>query len=187
VRAGVFALNCYTQIAVHTVTAIYPGSFDPVTNGHLDLVARGAKLFDRLIVGVLRNAAKNPLFSVAERVEMLREGTAVFPNVEVATFEGLLVDFARSRGAHAVLRGIRAISDYEYELQMAHMNRRLNPDVETIFLMPDAKYSYVSSRLVKGVFRVGGSVEGLVPQLVIDRLRQRAALGDSPAQSGDRD
>ncbi len=163
-----------TLNAVHTVTAIYPGSFDPVTNGHLDLVARGAKLFDQLIVAVLRNSSKNPLFSVAERVEMLREGMQAFPNVEIATFEGLLVDFARERGAHAVLRGIRAISDYEYELQMAHMNRRLNPDVETIFLMPDAKYSYVSSRLVKEVFRLGGSVEGLVPQLVIDRLRSRA-------------
>ena len=159
---------------MHTITAIYPGSFDPVTNGHLDLVARGAKLFDRLIVAVLRNSSKNPLFSVAERVEMLREGTSAFDNVEIATFEGLLVDFARERGAHAVLRGIRAISDYEYELQMAHMNRRLNPDVETIFLMPDAKYSYVSSRLVKEVFRVGGSVEGLVPQPVIARLRSRA-------------
>ncbi len=158
---------------MHTITAIYPGSFDPVTNGHLDLVARGAKLFDQLIVAVLRNSSKNPLFSVAERVEMLREGTSAFDNVEIATFEGLLVDFARERGAHAVLRGIRAISDYEYELQMAHMNRRLNPDVETIFLMPDAKYSYVSSRLVKEVFRVGGSVEGLVPQLVIARLRSR--------------
>ncbi len=165
---------CYTHRAVHTVTAIYPGSFDPVTNGHLDLVARGAKLFDRLIVGVLQNSAKNPLFSVADRVEMLREGTAAFPNVEVATFEGLLVDFAREQGAHAVLRGIRAISDYEYELQMAHMNRRLNPEVETIFLMPDAQYSYVSSRLVKEVFRLGGSVEGLVPGWVIERLRQRS-------------
>lgn len=170
-----------TLNAVHTVTAIYPGSFDPVTNGHLDLVTRGAKLFDRLVVAVLRNSAKNPLFSVAERVEMLREGTAHLDNVEVATFEGLLVDFAREQGAQAVLRGIRAISDYEYELQMAHMNRRLHPEVETIFLMPDAQYSYVSSRLVKEVFRVGGSVEGLVPQLVIDRLRSRAALGNSPA------
>jgi pantetheine-phosphate adenylyltransferase len=170
-----------TLNAVHTVTAIYPGSFDPVTNGHLDLVTRGAKLFDRLVVAVLRNSAKNPLFSVAERVEMLREGTAHLGNVEVATFEGLLVDFARERGAQAVLRGIRAISDYEYELQMAHMNRRLHPEVETIFLMPDAQYSYVSSRLVKEVFRVGGSVEGLVPQLVIERLRSRAAIGNSPA------
>lgn len=160
---------------MHTVTAIYPGSFDPVTNGHLDLVARGAKLFDRLIVGVLRNSAKNPLFSVAERVEMLREGVAGFPNVEVATFEGLLVDFARERGAQAVLRGIRAISDYEYELQMAHINRRLNPEIETIFLMPDAQYSYVSSRLIKEVFRLGGSVDGLVPEFVIERLARRTS------------
>ena len=164
---------CYTH-PVHTVTAIYPGSFDPVTNGHLDLVSRGAKLFDRLVVAVLRNSAKNPLFSVAERVAMLREGVAGYGNVEVATFEGLLVDFAREQGAHAVLRGIRAISDYEYELQMAHMNRRLSPEVETIFLMPDAKYSYVSSRLVKEVFRLGGSVEGLVPHTVIERMQQRS-------------
>ena len=173
------------KLAVHTVTAIYPGSFDPVTNGHLDLVARGSKLFDRLVVAVLRNASKNPLFSVVERVEMLRAGTAHFGNVEVATFEGLLVDFAREQGAQAVLRGIRAISDYEYELQMAHMNRRLNPGVETIFLMPDAQYSYVSSRLVKEVFRVGGSVEGLVPQLVIDRLKSRAAGHGLPESSDD--
>ena len=158
-----------------TITAIYPGSFDPMTNGHLDLVARGAKLFEHLIVAVLRNAEKNPLFPVAERLEMLREGAAPFANVEIATFDGLLVDFARERGAKAVLRGIRAISDYEYELQMAHMNRRLNPEVETIFMMPDARYSYVSSRLVKEVFRLGGSVEGLVPQPVIDRLARRAA------------
>ena len=159
------------------MTAIYPGSFDPVTNGHLDLIARGAKLFDRLVVAVLRNSAKNPLFSVDERVAMLREGAAGYANVEVATFDGLLVDFAREKKAHAVLRGIRAISDYEYELQMAHMNRRLNPDVETIFLMPDAKYSYVSSRLVKQVFQVGGSVAGLVPEFVIKRLQQRADEG----------
>ncbi len=170
---------------MHTVTAIYPGSFDPVTNGHLDLVARGSKLFDRLVVAVLRNASKNPLFTVAERVEMLRAGTAQYGNVEVATFEGLLVDFARQQGAHAVLRGIRAISDYEYELQMAHMNRRLNHEVETIFLMPDAQYSYVSSRLVKEVFRVGGSVEGLVPQLVIDRLKSLAAGRGMPAAPQD--
>ncbi len=163
---------------MHTITAIYPGSFDPVTNGHLDLVARGAKLFDRLVVAVLRNSAKNPLFSVEERVAMLREGVTGYGNVEVATFDGLLVDFAREQGAQAVLRGIRAISDYEYELQMAHMNRRLNPEVETIFLMPDAKYSYVSSRLVKEVFRLGGSVEGLVPQLVIDRMRRSAGNSD---------
>ena len=156
------------------MTAIYPGSFDPMTNGHLDLIARGAKLFDRLIVGVLRNPSKNPLFSVEERVEMLRESTGAYANVEVATFEGLLVDFARQRGARAVLRGIRAISDYEYELQMAMMNRRLNPEVETIFLMPDAQYSYVSSRLVKEAARLGGSVAGLVPELVIRRLKDKS-------------
>ena len=162
-----------TLSPVHTATAIYPGSFDPVTNGHLDLVARGAMLFDRLIVAVLRNSAKHPLFSVEDRVAMLREGVDAYGNVEVAAFDGLLVDFARAQGARAVLRGIRAISDYEYELQMAHMNRRLNPDIETIFMMPDVKYSYVSSRLVKEAFRLGGSVEGLVPQPVIVRLRRQ--------------
>ncbi len=159
------------------MTAIYPGSFDPMTNGHLDLIARGSKLFDHLIVGVLENSAKNPLFSIAERVEMLREGTGVYPNVEVATFAGLLVNFARARGARAVLRGIRAISDYEYELQMAMLNRRLNPEVETIFLMPDAQYSYVSSRLVKEAARLGGSVDGLVPELVLRRLAARLEKG----------
>ncbi len=144
-----------------------------MTNGHLDLIARGSKLFDHLIVGVLENSAKNPLFTVDERVEMLREGTGGYSNVEVATFDGLLVNFARERGARAVLRGIRAISDYEYELQMAMLNRRLNPEVETIFLMPDAQYSYVSSRLVKEAARLGGSVDGLVPELVIRRLAAR--------------
>lgn len=163
------------------ITAIYPGSFDPLTNGHLDLVARGAKLFDRLVVGVLANSAKNPLFTIPERVAMLRQSIRPFPNVEIATFDGLLVDFARERGARAVLRGIRAISDYEYELQMAHMNRRLNPEVETIFMMPDVRYSYISSRLVKEVFRLGGSLDGLVPQLVIDRLTSRAAEENHPA------
>jgi pantetheine-phosphate adenylyltransferase len=157
---------------VNTVKAIYPGSFDPLTNGHLDLIARAAKIFDHLVVSILRNSQKNPLFTVEERVSMLSEGIAEFPNVSVATFEGLLVDFAREQRAHAVVRGIRAISDYEYEFQMALMNRRLSPDVETIFLMPDAKYSFVSSRLVKEVFELGGSVEGLVPKLVIDRLKQ---------------
>jgi len=158
---------------VHTVKAIYPGSFDPVTNGHLDLIARAAKMFDHLVVAILRNSAKNPLFTVEERVSMLSEGTAEFGNVSVSTFDGLLVDFAREERAHAVVRGIRAISDYEYELQMALMNRRLAPDVETIFLMPDAKYSFVSSRLVKEVFQLGGSVEGLVPRFVIERMKDK--------------
>ena len=158
---------------MHAIKAIYPGSFDPLTNGHLDLIARGARLFDHLVVAILRNASKSPLFSVAERVEMLTEGVRSFGNVSVATFDGLLVDFAREQHAQAVIRGIRAISDYEYELQMALMNRRLSPELETIFLMPDAKYSFVSSRLIKQVFELGGSVEGLVPQFVVERLRQR--------------
>jgi len=157
---------------VNTVKAIYPGSFDPVTNGHLDLIARGSKIFDHLVVAILRNSGKNPLFTVEERVEMLTEGVAGLGNVSVATFDGLLVDYARTEQAQAVLRGIRAISDYEYELQMALMNRRLAPELETIFLMPDGKYSFVSSRLVKEVFELGGSVKGLVPEFVIERLRQ---------------
>jgi pantetheine-phosphate adenylyltransferase len=158
---------------VNTVKAIYPGSFDPVTNGHLDLIARGSRIFDHLVVAILQNSAKNPLFNVEERVEMLTEALAGFANVSVATFDGLLVDFVREQQAQAVMRGIRAISDYEYELQMALMNRRLAPELETIFLMPDGKYSFVSSRLVKEVFTLGGSIEGLVPQFVIDRLKAR--------------
>jgi pantetheine-phosphate adenylyltransferase len=159
---------------VNTVKAIYPGSFDPVTNGHLDLIARAAKIFDHLVVAILRNSQKNPLFTVEERVAMLSEGIAEFGNVSVSTFDGLLVDYAREQRAHAVVRGIRAISDYEYEFQMALMNRRLSPDVETIFLMPDAKYSFVSSRLVKEVFRLGGSVDGLVPRFVIERMKDKS-------------
>lgn len=158
---------------MNTVKAIYPGSFDPVTNGHLDLIARGSRIFDHLVVAILQNSAKNPLFNVEERVEMLTEALAGFANVSVATFDGLLVDFVREQQAQAVMRGIRAISDYEYELQMALMNRRLAPELETIFLMPDGKYSFVSSRLVKEVFTLGGSIEGLVPQFVIDRLKAR--------------
>jgi pantetheine-phosphate adenylyltransferase len=158
---------------VNTVKAIYPGSFDPVTNGHLDLIARAANIFDHLVVAILRNSEKNPLFTVEERVAMLSEGIAEFNNVSVSTFDGLLVDFAREERAHAVVRGIRAISDYEYEFQMALMNRRLAPDVETIFLMPDAKYSFVSSRLVKQVFRLGGSVDGLVPKFVVERMKDK--------------
>jgi pantetheine-phosphate adenylyltransferase len=159
---------------VNTVKAIYPGSFDPVTNGHLDLIARAARIFDHLVVAILRNSEKNPLFTVDERVSMLSEGTAEFDNVSISTFDGLLVDFAREQRAQAVVRGIRAISDYEYEFQMALMNRRLSPDVETIFLMPDAKYSFVSSRLVKEVFRLGGSIDGLVPRFVVERLREKS-------------
>lgn len=158
---------------MNTVKAIYPGSFDPLTNGHLDLIARAAKIFDHLVVAILRNSAKNPLFTVEERVGMLSEGIGEFDNVSISTFDGLLVDFAREERAQAVVRGIRAISDYEYEFQMAMMNRRLAPDVETIFLMPDAKYSFVSSRLVKEVYRLGGSVDGLVPKFVVDRMKEK--------------
>src|SRR5271168_4854756 len=164
---------------LNKVKAIYPGSFDPMTNGHLDLIARGSRVFDHLVVAVLNNSAKHPLFSVPERVEMLTESVADLGNVSVATFDGLLVDFARQQQAQAVMRGIRAISDYEYELQMALMNQRLAPELETVFLMPAAKYSFVSSRLVKEVFQLGGSVEGLVPELVIARLKKRVSSKDA--------
>ncbi len=155
------------------VTAIYPGSFDPVTNGHLDLIERASRLFDHLIVALLTNPEKDPLFSVDERVEMLREVVAHLPNVEVETFDGLLVDYARRRGGRVLLRGIRAVSDYEYELQMALMNRNLAPDIETVFMLPSETYSYLSSRLVKEVARLGGSIRELVPAAVHERIRSK--------------
>jgi pantetheine-phosphate adenylyltransferase len=156
-----------------SVTAIYPGSFDPITNGHLDLIERGARLFGRLIVSILRNETKAPLFSVEERMEMLREVLHVYPNVEVDSFGGLLVDHAAAHSATVLLRGIRAISDYEYELQMALMNRRLRPGLETVFLMAGETYSFISSRLVKEVFSLGGNIAGLVPPSVQARLQRR--------------
>jgi len=154
-----------------SILAIYPGSFDPVTNGHLDLIERGTKMFDRLVVAVLQNLEKDPLFSVSERVAMLREATRPWPNVEVDIFDGLLVEYARRKKAQVILRGIRAISDYEYELQMALMNRKLEPGIETVFMMPAQAYSYLSSRLVKEIARLGGAVEGLVPTAVAERLK----------------
>ena len=155
------------------VKALIPGTFDPPTNGHVDLITRGARLFGHLTVAVLNNPGKNPLFNVAERVEMLEEIAQAFPNVSVATFDGLMVEFARQQGASAVLRGIRAISDYEYEFQMALMNRRLAPEIETVFLQPAGRYSFLSSRMIKEVFSFGGDVTGLLPPNVYKRLRGR--------------
>ena len=155
------------------VVAIYPGSFDPPTNGHLDLVERGSKIFDELVVAILRNAEKDPLFSLADRKRMLEELTSDFKNVRVDTFDGLTVDYAARVGAKAVLRGIRAISDYEYELQMALMNRKLHPELETVFMMPAEQYSYLSSRLVREVAQLGGSIKDLVPEMVERRLREK--------------
>jgi len=154
-----------------SVIAIYPGSFDPVTNGHLDLIERGSNIFGHLIVAVLRNTDKSPLFSVGERLDMLREAVAPYPNVEVDAFQGLLVEYARQRQARVLLRGIRAVSDYEYEMQMAMMNRRLESRMETIFMVPAEAYSYLSSRLVREIAKLGGSVSGLVPASVEERLR----------------
>jgi pantetheine-phosphate adenylyltransferase len=158
-----------------TSIAIYPGSFDPVTNGHLDLIERAQKIFGHLIVAVLRNLEKQPLFDVTERVEMLREVTRAWPGVEVEVFEGLLVDYARKREAGVILRGIRAISDYEYELQMAMMNRKLEPRLETVFMLPGETYSYLSARLVREIAMLGGPLTGLVPPQVEARLRAKTA------------
>jgi len=155
------------------VTAIYPGSFDPVTNGHLDLIARGAMIFDQLIVAVAKNLDKDALFTSRERVEMLEAVTFEWKNVEVEQFDGLLMNYARSQGASVVIRGIRAVSDYEYELQMAMMNRKIEPDIETVFMLPGEAYSYLSSRLVKELARLGGPVKDFVPPLVVERLRAK--------------
>ncbi len=157
---------------------MFPGSFDPLTNGHVDIIERGCAIFDRVIVAVLINADKTPLFTVDERVAMIREVCHDRRGVEVDTFNGLLVDYARRKGATALIRGLRAVSDFEYEFQMALMNRRLNHDLETVFLMPAEQYTYTSSRLIKEVFRLGGEVRGLVPPVVEQRLRQKQASLD---------
>ncbi len=153
--------------------AVYPGSFDPLTNGHVDIITRGARLFDRIVVAIAKNAEKSPLFTMAERMEIVRTVFAHLPSVEVDTFEGLLVDYAERRHAQAIVRGLRAVSDFEYEFQMALMNRRLNGKIETVFMMPAEQYSYISSRLIKEVFALGGLVHGLVPDMVEERLRQK--------------
>jgi len=156
--------------------AVYPGSFDPPTNGHVDIISRGARLFDRIVVAILVNAEKSPLFSMEERVEILREVFKAQPNVEVDTFDGLLVEYIERRRAQVIVRGLRAVSDFEFEFQMALMNRRLNPQIETVFMMPAEQYTYISSRLIKEVFALGGRVEGLVPDLVEQRLRTKVMV-----------
>ena len=153
--------------------AVYPGSFDPLTNGHVDIIERGTHLFDRIIVAILINVEKSPLFSMQERVEIVREVFKGHPNVEVDTFEGLLVDYVAARKADVIVRGLRALSDFETEFQMALMNRRLSPDIETVFMMPAEQYTYISSRLIKEVFSLGGQVRGLVPEIVERRLKEK--------------
>jgi pantetheine-phosphate adenylyltransferase len=154
--------------------ALYPGSFDPLTLGHVDIIKRGSALFDIIIVAVLENIDKTPMFTVEERLEMIGETFAELGNVEADSFSGLLVDYAAKRNATAIVRGIRAISDFEYEFQMALMNRRLAPSIETVFMMPAEEYSYVSSRLVKEVATLGGNIRGLVPAGIENRLYERA-------------
>jgi pantetheine-phosphate adenylyltransferase len=160
--------------------AVFPGSFDPLTNGHVDIIERARYIFDKIIVSVLINRDKMPLFTVEERVAMLREVFRDQADIEVDTFHGLLVDYARRKGVHAIIRGLRAVSDFEYEFQMALMNRRLNDRLETVFLMPAEQYTYTSSRLIKEVFMLGGEVRGLVPPVVEDRLRQKQATLRDP-------
>ena len=155
--------------------AVYPGSFDPLTNGHVDIISRGARLFDRIIVAVLVNAEKAPLFTTAERIEIARAVFKDRPNVEVDMFDGLLVDYVERRKAQVIVRGLRAVSDFEFEFQMALMNQRLAPTVDTVFMMPAEQYTYISSRLIKEVFALGGRVSGLVPETVEARLREKLA------------
>ena len=150
--------------------AVYPGTFDPLTNGHVDIIKRGARLFDRIVIAVLMNSDKTPLFSVKDRIAIAREVFSAETNIEVDAFEGLLVDYAEQKKATVIVRGLRAISDFEYELQMALMNRKLRDDIETVFMMPAESYTYVSSRLVKEIFALGGSISGLVPDVVERRL-----------------
>src|SRR6266542_1007862 len=160
--------------------AVYPGSFDPLTNGHVDIISRGARLFDRIVVAILMNAEKSPLFTVAERVDIARAVFRDHASVEVDTFDGLLVDYMERRRAQVIVRGLRAVSDFEFEFQMALMNQRLSPQIETVFMMPAEQYTYISSRLIKEVFSLGGRVEGLVPELVEERLRRKVMAKREP-------
>ncbi len=161
-------------------TAVFPGTFDPVTNGHLDLMERALRLFDRLVIGVAPREEKGVLFPLEERLALLRKATARMRRVRVVTFRGLLVDFAEQEGADAVVRGLRFVSDFEYEFQMALMNRKLRPTLETVFLMPNARYTYVNSTVVKEIGRLGGSVRGLVPPHVAAELRRRFRSSGRP-------
>jgi len=157
--------------------AVFPGSFDPLTNGHVDIILRSAHLFEHIVVAVLVNVEKTPLFTSDERIAIIREVFREYPNIEVDTFDGLLVEYARRRRASALVRGLRAVSDFEYEFQMALMNRHLEPTLETVFMMPAEQYTYLSSRLIKEVFQLGGDVRGLVPSVVERRLREKQAVG----------
>jgi pantetheine-phosphate adenylyltransferase len=168
------------EVEMRGNSAIYAGSFDPVTNGHLDIIRRGLELFDHLIVAVARNPEKKPLFEVEERIEMIREATEYQARVTVEAFQGLLVDFAREKRVHVFIRGLRALSDFEYEFQLALMNRRLNRDIDTIFLMTGFRWFYVSSRIIKEAASFGGSVEGLVPDVVNRRLKEKYSGGEKP-------
>ena len=153
--------------------AVYPGSFDPITNGHIDLIERATRIFDKLIVAVAENPSKSPLFTIEERVEMVKKTTEQFENVIVDKISGLTVDYVRQHGASIIIRGLRAISDFEYELQMALMNRKLNSQIETIFLMPNLQYSYVKSSHIKEIAKLGACLDGLTPDLVIEMLREK--------------
>jgi pantetheine-phosphate adenylyltransferase len=153
--------------------AIYPGSFDPLTNGHVDIIERGSRIFDQIVVAILSNVEKTPLFSEKERVEIIRDVFTGRDNVQVETFSGLLVDYAHKKQANVLVRGLRAVSDFEYEFQMALMNRHLAPGLETVFMMPAEQYTYISSRLIKEVFTLGGEITGLVPPIVEDQLRAK--------------
>lgn len=163
-------MNMEAQHDQNVRLAVYPGTFDPLTNGHVDIIKRGARLFDRIVIAVLMNPDKTALFSVKDRMAIARDVFSAETNIEIDSFEGLLVDYAQQKKATAIVRGLRAISDFEYELQMALMNRKLKSDIETVFMMPAESYTYVSSRLVKEIFALGGSISGLVPDVVEKRL-----------------